>query len=88
LFAGLKLAVTVSVIGAIVGEWVASTRGLGYLLLFYTQYLDIVGAFAVLIVLVVLGVGLFAAIALIERAISWESKVRRQTRVDVAEANL
>jgi ABC-type nitrate/sulfonate/bicarbonate transport system permease component len=88
LFAGLKLAVTVSVIGAIVGEWVASTRGLGYLLLFYTQYLDIIGAFAVLIVLVVLGVALFAAIAVIERAVSWESKVRRQTRVDIAEANL
>ena len=85
IFAGLKLAITVSVIGAIVGEWVASTRGLGYLLLFYTQYLDMVSTFAVLIVLVVLGVALFGAVALAERAISWEAKVRRQTRVEVAE---
>jgi ABC-type nitrate/sulfonate/bicarbonate transport system permease component len=85
IFAGLKLAITVSVIGAIVGEWVASTRGLGYLLLFYTQYLDMVSTFAVLIVLVVLGVALFGAVAMAERAISWETKVRRQTRVEVAE---
>jgi len=88
IFAGLKLAITVSVIGALVGEWVASTKGLGYLLLFYTQYLDMVGTFAVLIVLILLGVFLFSVIALIERATSWEAKVRRKTKVEVAEASL
>lgn len=88
IFAGLKLAITVSVIGALVGEWVASTKGLGYLLLFYTQYLDMVGTFAVLIVLVLLGIFLFSMIALLERAVSWETKVRRKTKVEVAEASL
>ena len=44
-----------------------------------------VSTFAVLIVLVVLGVALFGAVAMAERAISWETKVRRQTRVEVAE---
>jgi NitT/TauT family transport system permease protein len=87
-FAGLKLGVTVSVIGAIVAEWVASTRGLGYLLLFYTQYLDMVRTFAVLIVLMALGVGLFAATALIERLVSWEQRVRRAARVTTAETSL
>lgn len=87
-FAGLKLGVTVSVIGAIVAEWVASTRGLGYLLLFYTQYLDMVRTFAVLIVLMALGVGFFAATALAERLLSWERHVRRDTRVTAAETNL
>jgi NitT/TauT family transport system permease protein len=88
IFAGLKLAITVSVIGALVGEWVASTKGLGYLVLFYTQYLDMVGTFAVLIVLVVLGIVLFSIVAQIERVVSWEAKVRRKTRVEIAEANL
>jgi ABC-type nitrate/sulfonate/bicarbonate transport system permease component len=88
IFAGLKLAITVSVIGAIVGEWVASTQGLGYLLLLYTQYLDMVSTFAVLIVLVILGVVLFAAVAFVERAVSWETRVRQQTKVEVAESNL
>ncbi len=84
----MKLGVTVSVIGAIVAEWVASTRGLGYLLLFYTQYLDMVRTFAVLIVLMALGVGFFAATALTERLLSWERHVRRDTRVTAAETNL
>src|SRR5262245_37610545 len=87
-FAGLKLGVTVSVIGAIVAEWVASTRGLGYLLLFYTQYLDMVRTFAVLIVLMALGVGLFAATALVERLVSWEPRVRRAAGVTTAEPSL
>lgn len=87
-FAGLKLGVTVSVIGAIVAEWVASTKGLGYLLLFYTQYLDMVRTFAVLIVLMALGVGFFAATALAERLLSWERHVRRTTRVTTAEPSL
>jgi NitT/TauT family transport system permease protein len=87
-FAGLKLGVTVSVIGAIVAEWVASTKGLGYLLLFYTQYLDMVRTFAVLIVLMALGVGFFAATALAERLLSWERHVRRTTHVTPAEPSL
>lgn len=88
IFAGLKLAITVSVIGAIVGEWIASTQGLGYLLLFYTQYLDMVGTFAVLIILVVLGVLFFFAVAVVERAVSWEKKVRHETRVKVAQPEI
>jgi NitT/TauT family transport system permease protein len=87
-FAGLKLGVTVSVIGAIVAEWVASTKGLGYLLLFYTQYLDMVRTFAVLVVLMALGVGLFAATALVERLVSWERRVRRSAGVTTAETSL
>ena len=67
ILAGLKLSITVSVIGAIVAEWVASSSGLGYLLLFYTQYLDVVRTFMVLIVLVALGMSCFALTALAER---------------------
>ena len=33
IFGGLKVAITLAVIGAVVAEWVASERGLGYLLL-------------------------------------------------------
>lgn len=88
ILAGLKLSITVSVIGAIVAEWVASSSGLGYLLLFYTQYLDVVRTFMVLIVLVALGMSCFALTALAERMFSWEAKARRGTKVTVAESNL
>jgi NitT/TauT family transport system permease protein len=87
IFAGLKLGITASVIGAIIGEWVASTRGLGYLLLFYTQYLDMTSAFAVLVVLVLLGIACFALVEIVEQAMSWDSKIRK-SRVGVIEAGL
>jgi NitT/TauT family transport system permease protein len=88
IFSGLKLGITASVIGAIVGEWVASSKGLGYLLLFYTQYMDMNSTFAVLVILIVLGVACFAAVDLIERAVSWESKVRRKTTVNVSDSGV
>ena len=88
ILAGLKLSITVSVIGAIVAEWVASSSGLGYLLLFYTQYLDVVRTFMVLIVLVAVGMSCFALTALAERLLSWEAKARRGAKVTVAESNL
>jgi NitT/TauT family transport system permease protein len=87
IFAGLKLGITAAVIGAIIGEWVASTRGLGYLLLFYTQYLDMISTFAVLVVLVLLGVICFALVEFVEHMVSWDSKIRK-ARLAVVEASL
>lgn len=77
LFAGLKLAMTVSVIGAIVGEWVASDRGLGYLLVYYNAVLDTPALFGVLIVLVVIASALFGLLVLVERHTSWEMRQSR-----------
>ena len=73
-FAGLKLALTVSVIGGIIGEWIAGNQGLGFLLLFYNANLRTTQLFVVLITLVVLATILFALLVLIERALSWEAK--------------
>jgi NitT/TauT family transport system permease protein len=91
IFAGLKLGITVSVIGAIIAEWVAATEGLGYLILNYTQYFQIARTFAVLVVLIVLGLVLFWVIDLSERFLSWErrgKKTRHGANVYVAEASL
>jgi NitT/TauT family transport system permease protein len=88
IFAGLKLGITVSVIGAIVGEFVASTSGLGYLLLYYTQFLDMVATFAVLVVLMLLGVACFGTVQVIEALLSWDAKSRQRTTNVVAESNL
>jgi NitT/TauT family transport system permease protein len=81
IFAGLKLSATVSVIGAIVAEWVASYQGLGYLLLYYNSTLDIAKTFAAVFILVVLGILAFASITFLERKVSWEMRVtgRRAT---------
>lgn len=79
-FAGLKLALTVSVIGAIIGEWIAGNQGLGFLLLFYNANLRTTELFVVLVTLVVLATVMFALLVLIERVLSWEAKTNAASR--------
>ena len=68
-FAGLDIAVVFSVLGAIVGEFVGSQRGLGNLILQFHTSLDIAGMFAVLLLLAALGVGLHLAVQAIQRRV-------------------
>jgi ABC-type nitrate/sulfonate/bicarbonate transport system permease component len=75
LFAGLRLAAAASVVGAIVVEWVSSTAGLGYLLILYQSRLNVSKAFATLIILMLVGVGVFAIFAWIERRFSWQKRL-------------
>jgi ABC-type nitrate/sulfonate/bicarbonate transport system permease component len=83
-FAGLKLALTVSVIGAIIGEWIAGNQGLGFLLLFYNANLRTTQLFVVLVTLVVLATALFALLVVVERVLSWEAKTNTSTSVTTA----
>jgi NitT/TauT family transport system permease protein len=77
MFAGFKIAVCLAVVGAIVGEFVGSDRGLGYLLLTSTGTLDGPLIWAALIVLIAMGMTLFAIVSFIERlAIPWHVSVR------------
>ncbi|MGE0723875.1 MAG: ABC transporter permease [Alphaproteobacteria bacterium] len=66
-FSGLKLSITFSVIGAVVGEFVAADRGLGYQILSATAFFRTPIAFGAVIVLSALGIILFQAVVLIER---------------------
>jgi NitT/TauT family transport system permease protein len=67
IFAGMKISVTLSVIGVVVAEIVAGRSGLGYLLLFASSRLDMGFSLAILLVLALWGGALFAIIALLER---------------------
>lgn len=55
IFAGLNIGIVMSVLGAIVGEFVGSKKGLGYLLIQFNYNMDIAGMFAVLVILSVMG---------------------------------
>jgi NitT/TauT family transport system permease protein len=66
IFAGMKISVTLSVIGIVVAEIVAGRDGLGYLLLLASSRLDMGFALAILLVLAFWGGILFAAIAWLE----------------------
>ncbi len=59
IFAGIKAALVVSVIGAIVGEFIGASQGLGYLLNLYNYQLRIDRVFAVIVVLASIGAGGF-----------------------------
>lgn len=72
IFVGLDLSLLLSVTGAIVGEFVGSRAGLGYLILQRNFSLDMSGNFAILVILA--GVGLllhFAVKTLEKRALFW-----------------
>jgi len=72
IFAGMKISVTLSVIGVVVAEIVAGRDGLGYLLLFASSRLDMGFSLAILLVLALWGGALFAAVAWLEsRILFW-----------------
>jgi NitT/TauT family transport system permease protein len=67
IFAGAKVAITLSVIGAVVGEFVGSDQGLGYVILSATSYWKTELAFSSMILLSLMAILLFGAVSLVER---------------------
>ena len=63
---GAKVAITLAVIGAVIGEFMGSSSGLGYLLLSATSQLNNPLAFAALFALSFLGLGVYGVIEFIE----------------------
>jgi NitT/TauT family transport system permease protein len=74
IFAGLNIGIVLSVLGAIVGEFIGAKEGLGYQILQMNYNLDTPGVFAALVVLGVLGIGLnLVAQFARRRVIFWRS---------------
>lgn len=67
MFAGMKVAIGLALVGAIVGEFVSSQRGLGYVILAAQGTFDTARVFAAILLLAVLGIVLFWMLARIER---------------------
>ena len=67
IFGGLKISITLAVVGAVVGEFVGGDAGLGYLLLVANGSMDTALLFAGIVALTVLGVVLFLLVELAER---------------------
>ena len=66
IFAGLKIGMSLAVVGAVVAEFVAAERGLGYYLLYANGQLDSPGVFAALLLLTFIGVVLYYLVELAE----------------------
>ncbi len=67
IFGGLKISVTLAVVGAVVGEFVGGDAGLGYLLMVANGNMDTALLFADLTLLTALGVAFFMLVELAER---------------------
>lgn len=75
IFAGLKMGMTLSVIGAVVGEFVAAQAGLGYFIIITTSAFNVAMTFAGVIVIVGLGLTLFKVVEVSQRlAMPWRSQ--------------
>ncbi len=77
IFAGMKVAISLALVGAIAGEFVSSQIGLGYVILTAQGSFQIVRVFAAVALLGVMGTALFYLIAFLERvAVPWHISVR------------
>ncbi|MEA2398465.1 MAG: putative hydroxymethylpyrimidine transport system permease protein [Thermoleophilaceae bacterium] len=70
LFSGLRVAATVSVIGAVFGEWAGADSGLGRLVLLALNQLDTPRVFAGVVILMAMSIGLFAAMTVAQRLLA------------------
>jgi putative hydroxymethylpyrimidine transport system permease protein len=74
-FSGARVAITVSVIGAVFAEYVGSSEGLGHLINQSQAQLLTARSFAAVVVLSAMALGLFALVTLAERRlVTWDSR--------------
>jgi NitT/TauT family transport system permease protein len=64
---GLKVGGTLAAMGAVVGEFVASSRGLGYLVKQGQNFYDLPRMFSAILVLMVIATGIYGALTVVER---------------------
>ena len=85
LASGLRIAAAVAPIGAVVGEWVGSSRGLGYLMLHANARLQIDLMFAALLTLAVFSVGLYFLVdAVLARLLYWQPRTLTVSAAPIA----
>lgn len=81
LLSGLKVAATLSLVGATIGEWIGAERGLGYFMLYANALLRVDQVFAAILTLTILGVMLFGGVTLLERRfLRWRRRGQLERR--------
>ena len=66
IFSGMKIAMTMAIIGVIIGEFITAQAGLGYLIIFATARADTEISMAAIVVLCICGLLLYGLVALAE----------------------
>ena len=86
LFNGMKISMTLAIIGVIVGEFITSQRGLGYIILFAGSRLETAIVMAALLVLCIVGLVLYGLVALAEQKVLPHVDFEEATRLAVSRA--
>ena len=74
-FAALKVAITLSFVGSVIAETVASNKGVGNMMLIASSQFNVPLVFSGLMVLAVMGISLYAIFALLEgRMTGWATR--------------
>lgn len=79
IFAGLRIATTLAVMGAIVAEWLAASDGLGYLVLSGSFNFNAARSFSAIVMLSIIGMAFYHLMSFIEARVSWRSAVDDST---------
>jgi NitT/TauT family transport system permease protein len=66
IFSGMKVSITLAIIGVVIGEFITSQRGLGYLIVNLSARADTPSAMAAVVFLCISGLILFGAVALLQ----------------------
>jgi NitT/TauT family transport system permease protein len=69
IFSGMKIAMTMAVIGVIIGEFISARAGLGFYVLYASSRMETAAIFAALFVLCAIGLALFGAVAFVEELV-------------------
>ncbi|NMO96353.1 ABC transporter permease [Paenibacillus lemnae] len=81
LFSGLRIAATYSVMGAVIGEWIGSDRGIGYYMMLQKSAYRTDRVFVAIVIVVLLSLLMVGLITLLEkRLIRWNAKSREVSR--------
>ncbi|WP_138755654.1 ABC transporter permease [Paenibacillus sinopodophylli] len=79
LFSAARTCVSLSVIGAVVGEWSGSTQGLGNIVMMASNYMQMQRMFAAILMLAIMGIALVSLVRFIERRVlSWHVSEQKQ----------
>lgn len=80
LFSAARTCVSLSVVGAVVGEWSGSTQGLGNIVMMASNYMQMQRMFAAIFMLAIMGITLVSVVRFIERKVlSWHVSEQKQS---------
>ena len=82
IFAAAKVAITLALVGAVIGEFVGADSGLGYVILISSSQLHTDVAFVAIVLLAIIGMALFMLVGLVERiTMPWLTPAQTTTSI-------